>query len=237
MGNENSSLCCDGDNSREITEVRKISREPAPKAAFKSWEPGQTSAQHSGAPGLRAGDAAGLSGPVLRQSDGPVLRQSGVPSAARQVQPVYEDEQLPEGSIVSPRPRSARSDGASPAGFTLASLGHPNTARAAHAAFSHSPASPFAKKLAKSQVSRRNGERAQSSYANTAHQGHSMPQAHTQAPVGARGRTQSMYESGSLYYEEEPQSFSKPGPGIAGDYDLSVLAPSSIESDPRYAMV
>jgi|EP00802_Teleaulax_amphioxeia_P020541 hypothetical protein len=232
MGNENSSLCCDGDNSREITEVRKISREPAPKAAFKSWEPGQIHAQHSGAPGLREGHAAGLSGPVLRQSDGPVLRQSGVPGAARHAPPVYEEEQLPEGSIVSPRPRSARSDGASPAGFTLASLGPPNNARVAHAAFSHSPASPFAKKLAKS---RSNGERARSSFANAPHHGHSMPQAHAQAPVGARGRTQSMYESDSLYYEDEPQSISKSGPGVAADYDLSVLAPSSI--DPRIALV
>jgi hypothetical protein len=44
-----------------------------------------------------------------------------------------------------------------------------------------------------------------------------------------------MYESDSLYYEDEPQSISKSGPGVAADYDLSVLAPSSI--DPRIALV
>jgi hypothetical protein len=224
MGNENSSLCCDGDNSREITEVRKISREPARVAAF-----GQKTldlATHSGTPGYEA--ARG--GPVLRQSGGAVLRPSGQTAEAR------HEAQLPvppEGGIITPRPRSAvvTPDGASPADFTIASLSRPPSGTT-EATFSHSAASPFAKKISNPRRGQSNGGRAQSSYPSEEKDGHSTyTYLSAQAPAGARGRTQSHFDPGRMYYEEE-SNISTSKPGGTGDY-----ASSTITSHPHFAMV
>ena len=210
MGNENSSLCCNGDNSREITEVRKISREPARAAAF-----GQKTldlATHSGTPG------------VLKQSGGLVSRPSGPAPEARR------DAQLPavpEAGIITPRPRSAvvTPDGASPADFTFASLGRPPSG-ATEATFSHSAASPFAKKISNPRRGQSNGGRAKSYYTSAEKDGHST---HThlsaQAPAGARGRTQSHYDPSSLYYEEQ------------SNISTSKSTSSTITKHPHFAMV
>jgi len=202
-------VCRYGDNSREITEVRMISRE-ARAAAF-----GQKTldlATHSGTPG------------VLKQSGGLVSRPSGPAPEARR------DAQLPavpEAGIITPRPRSAvvTPDGASPADFTFASLGRPPSG-ATEATFSHSAASPFAKKISNPRHGQSNGGRAKSYYTSAEKDGHST---HThlsaQAPAGARGRTQSHYDPSSLYYEEQ------------SNISTSKSTSSTITKHPHFAMV
>jgi hypothetical protein len=224
MGNESSSLCCDGDNSREITEVRKISREPARATAF--GQKTLDSATHSGTPGYEAA----LGGNVLRKPGGTVLRPSGpAPEARRKAQLPLP----PEGGIITPRPRSAvvTPDGASPADFTIASLSRPASGTT-EATFSHSAASPFAKKISNPRRGQSHGGRAKSSLQSEAQDGHSTyTYLSAQAPAGARGRTQSHYDPGMLYYEEE-SNISTSKPGGTGDY-----ASSTITSHPHFAMV
>lgn len=139
MGNQvGGGLCCDGDNSREIKQVRQVA--PAPKAAFET----RTLQQHS---------QSRINGKLLQPFASSLANDRG--NAARvsslQQQIAADSRPLPireerQGPLVSPRPKNAGSENSSPAnfaGFTAPSFKPPAIGLRKKAAFSHSPDSPF----------------------------------------------------------------------------------------------
>lgn len=218
----NSLSCCEGDNSREIKQVRQVA--PAPqKPAFDSF-----SLHHSGSD---SGVLRPLAGNVL----GGGLRPSKVAST-RTARPLPDhkghhnqgggvgdagssDDQSPlttvirpkSNTLISPRPRSATSStGSSPSGLNPASFKPLGSGLGVNSAFSHSPASPFgrARREPKASLQRqmeqassipvpRGSGRTQSSFEDSGYNNNT-----DYTKVGGSGRTQSNYDTGSLYYEE-----------------------------------
>jgi hypothetical protein len=161
MGNQlGGGMCCDGDNSREIKQVRQVA--PAPKTAFETHSLQQHSQSRTDGKLLRpfASSLANDSGAAARESS---LRQDAaadprpLPMCEEHHTTVYADADndthanggLRSGPLVSPRPLSAlsaASDSSSPAGsagFMAPAFKPPPIGLRARAAFSHSPDSPF----------------------------------------------------------------------------------------------
>lgn len=161
MGNQlGGGLCCDGDNSREIKQVRHVA--PAPKTAFETRSLQQHSQSRADGKLLRplASSLENNSGAAARKSS---LRQDAaadprpLPMSEEHHTTIYADTDndthanggLRSGLLVSPRPLSAlsaASDSSSPAGsagFTAPAFKPPAIGLRARAAFSHSPDSPF----------------------------------------------------------------------------------------------
>jgi len=181
MGNQ---MCCDGDNSREIQQVREAV--PQPKAysvVNQSHSQGvdgneilRPLAHGDGrmAMGLKPSSISSLrSAPARALPESQPQPPGGGPAAQ---QPVL-DRDRESMAVISPRPRSARphssvsSDGSSLAGVSSFTPRPPslNGHLRVNSAFSHSPASPFARAtgMSKSMVPALSlhGGRTQSSFA------------------------------------------------------------------------
>ena len=271
--------CCEGDNSREIIQVRHAAPAPITKA-FETRHLSQPSAlQHSA---LRAAHAAepepsvgsrlsSISGPVRvadpvgeaaaadvaapthrplpqRNSYAPTVDNSFLPKKdSSSYAPTADKSYLPNDKsylpkdnsnsyvpqadtgrgaaavpLVSPRPRSGNLDSSSPAAFAeFKPLG---SGLGVNSAFSHSPASPFARApKTKSQIGAaapggqvypgaRGSSRTQSCYAD---ENVKMNPMVDHAQLLQRGRTQSSFDAND-YYEVKAQPVSKQVPGGTG---------------------
>lgn len=225
-------MCCDGDNSREIKQVRQAAQQP--KTAFDTYTvPNQTHslgvdgneilrplahARHNG--GAREGVGMGLrpSAVATTRSAAPprALPDHAATGSRGDVDKNSCGVVRPRSTLISPRPRSARpqsasSDGSSSGGV---SFRPPGSGLRVNSAFSHSPGSAFARapRAGKSNVQSemaanidlsRHGGRTQSNFVGSDQLSDNLQRMNVhQPPAGGRGRTQSSYEPGSLYEDE-----------------------------------
>ena len=207
MGNQIGGMCCDGDNGREIKQVRQVA--PAPKAAFETHHLQQLQ-QHSGSrtqgSSVLHPFASMLTSDPAEKTGVPHLRPDG--SAAPRALPLREerevvnsassdastsDSQGVPGRLLSPRPRprsTSYSDSSSPsgsAGFSATAVKPPGIGIRAKAAFSHSENSPF-------QVSPRGLARGRT-------QSSANPPSSEAYTMHYHGRAQSSYDAEGLYEE------------------------------------